>query len=131
VIHGRGGKVGPDLSNLVHRDYASVLRDITNPSFAINPDYLSYAVVLTDGRVLSGVVQTADGGVLVGDQEGKITRLDPSNVEEMRPTSVSAMPEGTTKPLSDDRMRDLMTFLLTAPPETPSERSGRSDEPAQ
>src|SRR5262249_37663523 len=33
TVHGRGGDIGPDLSNLVHRDYASVLRDITFPSF--------------------------------------------------------------------------------------------------
>src|SRR5690606_5808883 len=26
------GLIGPDLSNLVHRDYASVFRDITQPS---------------------------------------------------------------------------------------------------
>ena len=58
TIYGRGGAIGPDLSNLIHRDYASVLRDITHPSFAINPDYLSYTVVLNDGRVLSGVVQS-------------------------------------------------------------------------
>ena len=28
AVHGQGGDLGPDLSNLVHRDYASVLRDI-------------------------------------------------------------------------------------------------------
>ena len=34
---GEGGKIGPDLSNLIYRDYASVLRDITQPSAALNP----------------------------------------------------------------------------------------------
>ena len=43
---------GPTFRILIHRDYASVLRDIAHPSFAINPDYLSYTVVLNDGRVL-------------------------------------------------------------------------------
>ena len=56
--YGRGGTIGPDLSNLIHRDYASVLRDITHPSFAINPDHLSYTVTLNDGRMLDGVVHT-------------------------------------------------------------------------
>ena len=45
----RAGDIGPDLSNLIHRDYASVLRDITQPSFAINPDYLTQTVTL-NGR---------------------------------------------------------------------------------
>ncbi len=54
-VHGRGGTLGPDLSNLIHRDYASVLRDIISPSFAINPDHLTYNVELKSGQVLSGL----------------------------------------------------------------------------
>ena len=56
-VQGRGGWIGPDLSNLVHRDYTSVLRDITLPSFAINPDHGAFNVVLDDGRLLTGQVQ--------------------------------------------------------------------------
>ena len=43
----------PRPLNLVHRDYASVLRDI-HTERAINPDYVAYTVALTDGRVLQG-----------------------------------------------------------------------------
>ncbi|MBO0699025.1 MAG: c-type cytochrome, partial [Zavarzinella sp.] len=50
TVHGQGGGIGPDLSNLVHRDYHSVLRDIAEPSYAINPDYIAYRVDLNDGR---------------------------------------------------------------------------------
>ena len=54
TMRGVGGKIGPDLSNLPQRDYASVLRDVTQPSFAINPDYVSQTVLLADGRTLAG-----------------------------------------------------------------------------
>src|SRR5262249_44312636 len=67
AIDGRGGDIGPDLSNLVHRDYPSVLRDIENPSFAINPDHLTYTVNLKDGRTLTGVVRSSGDKVRVGD----------------------------------------------------------------
>ena len=60
AVHGQGGAIGPDLSNLIHRDYASVYRDITQPSFAINPDYIPQTIILKDERVLSGVVRTDD-----------------------------------------------------------------------
>ena len=46
VAHGSGGAIRADLSNLIHRDYASVLRDVTLPSSAINPDYLASVVTL-------------------------------------------------------------------------------------
>src|SRR5262249_38234213 len=58
VVNGQGGAIGPDLSNLVHRDYASVVRDITEPSFAINPDYIAYAVTTKDGRAFVGPLRT-------------------------------------------------------------------------
>jgi putative heme-binding domain-containing protein len=54
-VGGRGGKIGPDLSNLVHRDYASVFKDITQPSAAINPDHIAYNFELKDGESVSGV----------------------------------------------------------------------------
>jgi putative heme-binding domain-containing protein len=124
AIHGQGGDLGPDLSNLVHRDYASVLRDITNPSFAINPDHLTYAVQLTDGRILTGVVRTAGNRVRVGDTKGAVTEVARSAVEQMTPSPVSTMPEGLPAALGPARMRDLMTFLLTAPPRMPDYGAG-------
>src|SRR5713101_3274189 len=57
-VRGQGGIIGPDLSNLPQRDYHSVLRDITEPSFAINPDYITQAIQLKNGRVLTGAVRT-------------------------------------------------------------------------
>src|SRR5262249_12543970 len=72
-VHGHGGAIGPDLSNLVHRDYASVLRDVTEPDAAINPDYVTYVVRLTDGRVLTGTVRTEGNRVIVGDANGRET----------------------------------------------------------
>ncbi|HET6406661.1 MAG TPA: c-type cytochrome, partial [Chthoniobacteraceae bacterium] len=43
-LRGDGVQVGPDLGNLVHRDYASVLIDIADPNAAINPDAAGYSV---------------------------------------------------------------------------------------
>ncbi len=114
-----GATIGPDLTNLIHRDYASVTRDILNPSFAINPDYIGHTVLLADGQVLTGVLQTEEGQLLLGDAQGKVTRLDRSSIESMQPASVSVMPKGLQEKLTEDQFRDLMTFLLTPPPQMP------------
>src|SRR5262249_49157571 len=53
AIHGRGPKLGPELSQLINRDVGSILRDIREPSATINPDYVSYLVLLKSGRTLS------------------------------------------------------------------------------
>ena len=129
TIYGRGGAIGPDLSNLVHRDYASVLRDITHPSFAINPDYLSYTVVLNDGRVLVGVVHTSGDTISVGDAKGVTTKLKRADIEEMRPSAASTMPEKLPEQLGPERMRDLLTFLLSPPPQMPRDHPGPRPKP--
>lgn len=129
AIHGRGGDLGPDLSNLVHRDYASVLRDITYPSFAINPDHLTYILQLTNGRTLTGVVRNLGNKVQIGDAKGLVTEIARADVEQMVPSAVSTMPERLPKLIGPNRMRDLMTFLLTDPPRMPNYGPGKPPVP--
>jgi putative heme-binding domain-containing protein len=113
TVQGLGGVIGPDLSNLVHRDYASVVRDITEPSFAINPDYITYVVALKDGRLLTGAVRTQGEQLLIGDEKGQVTTIERSAVEQLTPAPKSVMPEGLPKTLGPEAMKDLLTFLLT------------------
>jgi putative heme-binding domain-containing protein len=118
-VRGIGAKIGPDLSNLPKRDYASVVRDITHPSFAINPDYVTQTIVTTEGRVLNGSVRTDGDNLIVSNGKGEETVLARSSVEEIEAAELSIMPEGVPKALGPDRMRDLLTFLLVEPPTMP------------
>jgi hypothetical protein len=64
AVGGQGSKIGPDLSNLIHRDYDSVLRDIRDPSAALNPDFIAYELTLKNGETLIGTVRTEAGDKL-------------------------------------------------------------------
>ena len=116
-IRSEGGAIGPDLSNLVSRDAASVLRDIKDPNASINPDYVAYNVSLNDGNELTGFIRAQDNASiqLIG-VDGKETQFRPTEVKEMRVSSVSLMPTGLVDGLKDEQMRDLLTFLLNEPP---------------
>jgi len=116
---GEGGVIGPDLSNLPHRDYASVVRDITKPSYAINPDFLTQTVFLSSGRVLTGTISPHGKDLSIGDKEGKQTIISHDDVEEIQPASVSIMPEGIPELLGAEKLRDLLAFLLIEPPHMP------------
>ncbi len=128
-IRGRGGWIGPDLSNLVHRDYDSVLRDITSPSFAINPEHLAYQVLLDDGRVLTGMVRSRGEMLSIGDIKGVETEVPRASVEEMKPAMISIMPEGLPKVIGPGGMRDLLCFLLLAEPGDSSRRHSSGPGP--
>ena len=112
TVRGEGGQIGPDLSNLTHRDYTSVLRDIREPSAALNPDYLTQLVALNDGRVLEGTVKSEGTRLVVADREGKLTTVERSNVESTKPAAMSIMPEKLVDLLGPERLKDLLTFLL-------------------
>jgi putative heme-binding domain-containing protein len=114
---GAGGKIGPDLSNLIYRDYPSVLKDIVEPSAAINPEHLAYNVELTDGGLETGVIlsETSEE-ITLGQVSGKSLEIARKQIAQVKPSAVSLMPEGLLKGLSAPQQRDLLTFLLTSPP---------------
>jgi putative heme-binding domain-containing protein len=117
ATRGEGRPTGPDLSNLVHRDYASVLKDIMAPSATLNPDYLGYTVQLKDGTSRTGFVTREGNGDVKFTDAGGVAELIPrERVGEIQPMAKSLMPEGLLDALNPDELRDLMTFLLTDRP---------------
>lgn len=110
---GKGGKVAADLTVSIHRDPDAVLRDIVDPSASINPDYVSYTVVLDSGRTLTGLFQSADAKqITLIDKEAKPHSFRRDEIEDIRASSVSLMPVGFDK-LGNDNLRDLVAFLCT------------------
>ncbi|MEX2138982.1 MAG: ThuA domain-containing protein [Pirellulales bacterium] len=117
TVHGEGAKQGPDLSNLSHRDRASILRDIVTPSAVINPDYVSYTANLHDGRTFTGVLRPEGPDKLrVLDSSAKETLLAVADVEQLLPAKTSVMPEGIDKKITAEQLDDLLAFLRQAPP---------------
>jgi putative heme-binding domain-containing protein len=105
--------VGPDLSNVIHRDYGSVLKDLLEPSAAINPDHPAYLVKLKDGDVLAGVILRSTPEALeLATAKGDPVRVERARIDKLEPSRLSIMPEGLLKALSPAELRDLMTFLL-------------------
>lgn len=115
-IRGQGHAVGPDLSNLIYRDYASVLRDIKDPSATINPDAIAYTVMMRDGTeatgVRSGETESKLNLVAAG---GIVATLKKADIVRREVSSVSLMPEGGLEAFSEQETKDLMTFLLREP----------------
>jgi len=116
-LRGDGSAVGPSLDNLVHRDYASVLRDIADPNAAINPDAAAYTVTMRDGSSAVGVrfAETAEE-LQIAQPGGQIVKLRKADVATTTPLAMSLMPPGLDKALTAEELRDLMTYLLTPAP---------------
>ncbi|MBL9117092.1 MAG: c-type cytochrome [Verrucomicrobiaceae bacterium] len=117
VMRGEGFAVGPDLNNLVHRDYASVLQDIVKPNAVINPDAIGYVVTKTKNEVVTGTRTGENQDELIISQPGgQSTKIKKPQILKVEPMKLSLMPEGLDKILTSTELRDLLTFLLTEPP---------------
>jgi len=124
-IRGEGGRTGPDLSNLVQRDYASVLKDVVEPSAAINPDHVAYVATLKNGDAVMGILQKDEPReVTLGLADGTMRAIPRGEIFGFAPSLVSLMPPGLLTALTKQQQKDLFIFLLTAPPAERAERAG-------
>ena len=117
-VRGEGKAIGPDLSNLPSRDVASILLDLKEPEATIHPDYVAFNIMLKDGRDLTGFVRAQnEKSLTLLEGDGKETVLAMSDIEDLRASLVSLMPEDLVEPLKESELRDLLTFLSSEPPQ--------------
>src|SRR5262249_27626534 len=95
-VGARGASVGPDRSTIGRdRSRADLLESILEPSRRIEPRYATYLARTADGRLVTGLLVARDERrVVLRDAQGKDTTLAAGEVEELRPSQVSLMPEG-------------------------------------
>ncbi|MDB5336063.1 MAG: repeat protein [Planctomycetaceae bacterium] len=112
-IQGQGGEAGPDLSQLAMRSPREhFLESMIDPNAKLTPGFGSVAYVLTDGRVVSGVLKAEDPKqVTVLTPEGKSVVIPVAEIEE-RTAAKSAMPPvGPILKLGE--IRDVIEYLAT------------------
>jgi putative membrane-bound dehydrogenase-like protein len=108
-----GGKLGPDLTRIGQvRNARDLLESIVFPSASFVRSYEPVAVVTTTGLVHNGLLRkdAADEVVLVKSPTEDI-HIARENVEEMRPGTISIMPQGLDKQLTTQDLADLVAFL--------------------
>ena len=71
-IGGEGSKIGPQLDGVGLRGPDRLLEDILDPNRNVDAAFKSTVLVLTDGRVLTGLLRREEGATLVlADNQGK------------------------------------------------------------
>ena len=83
------------------------------------PVDVTYIAATKDGRVLTGLLveQNAGGVTLLAAKAEKLT-IAASNLDELRESEASLMPENVLKKLTPQELRDLFAFLQSAAPKT-------------
>jgi putative heme-binding domain-containing protein len=115
-LQGSGGIVGPDLTIAGHRfSTLDLLETIVEPSKAISDQYEATMFLLADGRVIVGRVANLSGNQYMVQEDlitpGKFTHINASEIEEMKPSKVSLMPEGLLDTLTREEIIDLIGYM--------------------
>jgi putative membrane-bound dehydrogenase-like protein len=117
MLHGTGGRIGPDLTQANRADREFLLQSLVDPSATIRREYLASVVETMDGRVLTGVnADEASGSLVLGTITGGKEVIPLSRIRSVKTSDVSLMPEGLLKTLTPQELRDLFAFLESKPP---------------
>ena len=109
----QGGRVGPDLSGINNKTKDELLTSILNPSYAIEPQFTHYIVTTRDGHVHDGLLARETPALITlrgGTDEGDETILR-ANIQEIRASSISLMPEELEKSVSRQGLADVIAYL--------------------
>jgi len=110
-----GFEVGPNLAALTDKAARSLLSAILDPNAAVEARYRNYVVVTTDGRTANGILaaETGNSITLLG-QEAKQQTILRQDVDELRASEKSLMPEGLEKDLPPQALADVVAFVRSA-----------------
>jgi putative heme-binding domain-containing protein len=112
-IRGKGGRLGPDLTNAGATTALPQLRqDILDPDAGGAAGYRSVTVVLQDGKVLKGVARNRTNySMQVQDADGNLHLLSAADIREMTLGKGSPMPKDYGTRLSRTELENLLAFL--------------------
>ncbi|MFI4874662.1 MAG: PVC-type heme-binding CxxCH protein [Blastopirellula sp. JB062] len=112
-LNGKGHPIGPNLAAMKNRGPEAILTNVLNPNLEVNPQYMSYVCLTNDGRALTGIIanETATSITLLqGDNKSEtVLRID---IDQLRSTGVSLMPQDLEKQIDKQAMADLLSYLL-------------------
>jgi putative heme-binding domain-containing protein len=115
-LDGVGYELGPNLATFKYRGAEAILQNVIDPNREVNPQYISYTILTTDDRTITGMIEseTATHLTLVRGDNARDT-IPRSEIEQLKSSRVSIMPEGLENQLNPQAMADLLSYLLNTP----------------
>jgi putative membrane-bound dehydrogenase-like protein len=111
----KGRRIGPDLSGVSSQTKEQLLQNILDPSREIQARFTNYIVTTKDGRIHDGlIVSETPGSITLRPSAGEDETLLRANINEIRASSVSLMPDGLEQNMSKQDLADVIAFLQGA-----------------
>jgi putative membrane-bound dehydrogenase-like protein len=115
-----GAALGPDLGALKDKSPQALLEGILDPNKAVESKYRGYTAATKDGRVVSGMIVEETGtNLTLAREDGKNEVILRADLEDLRASGFSFMPEGLEKDLSIQDVANVIRYVQDQPLLTP------------
>ncbi len=112
-VAGKGGKVGPDLTQIGRiRTQRDLLEAIVYPSASLARDFEAYSIETTDGEAQTGVIFSSGNDVVqLAIANGQYQTIPRNRIKSILPSSLSLMPQGMDTVLTKQELADVVAYL--------------------
>jgi putative heme-binding domain-containing protein len=111
-LYGEGQTIGPDLTGSNRGSLEYVLMNIIDPSSIVPKQFTTSTIVMSSGRVVTGVIVGQTEMTFTVQTEKEQLSLLREEVEQVRDSNKSLMPDGLLDSLSEQQVRDLVAFIM-------------------
>lgn len=117
-VSGDGGATGPDLSQVAGRFGVKELAEaLVEPSKVVSDQYKASVIRTVDEKTIVGKIVNDAGSnyTIVVDPEDstKVVEVKKTDVESVKPSNVSLMPDKLLDTLNENEVLDLLAYMLS------------------
>jgi putative membrane-bound dehydrogenase-like protein len=110
-LYGEGATIGPDLTGSQRGNLDYLLSNIIDPSAEVAKEYRMSVVATKNERIVTGIiVERTPARLVVQTATEKIT-IAAEDVDTIKESAVSLMPDGQLDQLTREQVRDLIAYL--------------------
>jgi putative membrane-bound dehydrogenase-like protein len=123
TLFGEGNRVGPELTGTDRKNTEFLVTSIVDPSAVIRNEYVAYTLETTNGRLLTGlIVDATPKTVTLVDAKNERTTVARDQIESLRPSPQSLMPEKALDDFDEQQIRDLLSYVQGNGPSSSPDR---------
>ncbi len=112
-LYGQGASIGPELTGSGRQNLDYLLENVVDPSAIVPADYKLSIVQMKDDRTINGMIREEKEKTIAIQTPTEKLVLERSDIESMRTSPLSLMPEGLLNSLKEAEVRDLIAYLMT------------------
>jgi putative membrane-bound dehydrogenase-like protein len=111
TLYGVGGKIGPDITGSNRNNLDYIVENVFDPSAVIPKEYAQTVLNLQNGRTITGIIKSDNGAAYTVQTPNEVLVINKGDVDELKPSNVSMMPDDQLNPFSEFEVRSLFAYL--------------------